>query len=156
MGGLIILGAILIPTLLFADLTNIYIIIILITTIWLGFIGFIDDYIMVFKKDKKGLAAKFKILGQVTLGLFVGLMMYYHPDIVIRERTSDISFIESIEKVETDDLRDVANDLYSKKNIKSTKSTISRSLKLLISKALERFSNRRGSLSCRLGPSEGG
>ena len=124
MGGLIILGAILIPTLLFADLTNIYIIIILITTIWLGFIGFIDDYIMVFKKDKKGLAAKFKILGQVTLGLFVGLMMYYHPDIVIRERTSDISFIESIEKVETDDLRDVANDLYSKKNIKSTKSTI--------------------------------
>ncbi len=76
------------------------------------------------KRIKKGLAAKFKILGQVTLGLFVGLMMYYHPDIVIRERTSDISFIESIEKVETDDLRDVANDLYSKKNIKSTKSTI--------------------------------
>ena len=71
MGGLIILSAILIPTLLFSRLDNIYIIIMIISTIWLGGIGFIDDYIKVFKKDKKGLAGKFKVLGQVFIGLFV-------------------------------------------------------------------------------------
>lgn len=124
MGGLIILGAILIPTLLLADLTNIYIIIILITTVWLGLIGFLDDYIKVFRKDKKGLAGRFKILGQVTLGLFVGLMMYYHPDIVIREKVSGVSFIESMASQESGDLGTVAEGLFSKKDTKSTKSTI--------------------------------
>ena len=86
MGGLIILSAIIIPTVLFAKLENIYIQVMLISTVWLGVIGFIDDYIKVFKKDKKGLAGKFKILGQVGLGLIVGLIMVFHSDIVIKEK----------------------------------------------------------------------
>ena len=81
MGGLIIIAAILVPTLLFAKLDNIYIILMIVSTIWLGFIGFLDDYIKVFKKDKKGLAGKFKVLGQVGLGLIVGITVYFHPDI---------------------------------------------------------------------------
>ena len=86
MGGLIILSAIIIPTILFAKLENIYIQVMLISTIWLGLIGFVDDYIKVFKKDKKGLAGKFKILGQVSLGLLVGLIMVFHSDIVVKEK----------------------------------------------------------------------
>ncbi|MBE0637745.1 MAG: phospho-N-acetylmuramoyl-pentapeptide-transferase [Bacteroidales bacterium] len=124
MGGLIILGAILVPTLLFADLTNIYVIIILVTTIWLGFIGFVDDYIKVFRKDKKGLAGRFKILGQVMLGLFVGSMMYFSPQIVIREKTTDISFINSVEMAENLQVSETTQNLYLANNIKSTKSTI--------------------------------
>ena len=85
MGGLIILAAILIPTLLFTKLDNIYIIIMIISTLWLGVIGFIDDYIKVYKKDKKGLAGRFKILGQVGIGLIVGLVMVFHADIVVKE-----------------------------------------------------------------------
>lgn len=84
MGGLIILAAIVIPTLLFADLTNIYIILMLVSTVWLGTIGFIDDYIKVFKKNKKGLAGKFKVIGQVGLGLIVGATVYFHDDINTR------------------------------------------------------------------------
>lgn len=90
MGGLIILSAILIPTLLFSRLDNIYIIIMIISTLWLGSIGFIDDYIKVFKKDKKGLAGKFKVLGQVFIGLFVGLVMVFHNDIVIVDESKFI------------------------------------------------------------------
>ena len=86
MGGLIILSAIIIPTILFAKLQNIYIQVMLISTIWLGIIGFVDDYIKVFKKNKKGLAGKFKILGQVGLGLLVGLIMVFHSDIVVKEK----------------------------------------------------------------------
>ncbi|MDP4289472.1 MAG: phospho-N-acetylmuramoyl-pentapeptide-transferase [Bacteroidota bacterium] len=86
MGGLIILGAILVPTLLFSKLDNIYILLMLFTTVWLGMIGFLDDYIKVFKKDKKGLAGKFKILGQILCGVVIGLTMYFHPAIVIREK----------------------------------------------------------------------
>ncbi len=86
MGGLIIIGAILVPTLLFAKLGNVYIILMIITTLWLGTIGFIDDYIKVFKKDKKGLAGRFKIAGQIGLGLIVGLTLYLSNDVVIRER----------------------------------------------------------------------
>ena len=86
MGGLIILSAILIPTLLFARLDNIYIQVMLISTIWLGIIGFIDDYIKVFRKDKEGLAGKFKILGQVGIGIIVGLVMVFHSDIVVKEK----------------------------------------------------------------------
>lgn len=84
MGGLIILSCILIPTLLFAKLHNIYIIILIITTVWLGFIGFLDDFIKVFKKNKEGLAGKSKIVGQVGVGLIVGLLLYFHPDVTIR------------------------------------------------------------------------
>ncbi|MDC3305303.1 phospho-N-acetylmuramoyl-pentapeptide-transferase [Flavobacteriales bacterium] len=85
MGGLIILAAILIPTLLFTKLDNIYIIIMIVSTLWLGAIGFIDDYIKVYKKDKEGLAGRFKILGQVGIGLIVGLVMVFHGDIVVKE-----------------------------------------------------------------------
>jgi phospho-N-acetylmuramoyl-pentapeptide-transferase len=84
MGGLIILGAIIIPTLLFARLDNIYIILMLIATVWLGTIGFIDDYIKVFKKDKKGLAGKFKVIGQVTIGIIIGIGLYNSNSVVTR------------------------------------------------------------------------
>jgi phospho-N-acetylmuramoyl-pentapeptide-transferase len=86
MGGLIILGAILIPTLLFAKIMNIYILLMLFVTIWLGLIGFLDDYIKVFKKNKEGLAGRFKILGQIVAGLVIGSVLYFHPGIAIRER----------------------------------------------------------------------
>jgi phospho-N-acetylmuramoyl-pentapeptide-transferase len=86
MGGIIILAAIIIPTLLFARLDNIYIILMLITTVWLGFIGFLDDYIKVFKKNKEGLAAKFKLVGQVGIGLIVGLGIYFSDGVRIKER----------------------------------------------------------------------
>lgn len=86
MGGIIIIASILIPTLLFAKLHNVYIILMVITTLWLGLIGFLDDYIKVFKKNKKGLSGKFKIIGQVGLGLIVGGTMYFSDDIVIIEK----------------------------------------------------------------------
>lgn len=88
MGGLIILAAIIIPTLLFAKVHNVYIVLMLIATVWLGAIGFIDDYIKVFKKNKEGLKGKFKIVGQVGIGLIVGSVLYFHPDVVIKERVS--------------------------------------------------------------------
>jgi phospho-N-acetylmuramoyl-pentapeptide-transferase len=85
MGGIIILSAILIPTLLFAKLHNIYVITMLIATVWLGAIGFIDDYIKVFKKNKEGLAGKFKVVGQVGVGLIVGTILYFHPDVQVHK-----------------------------------------------------------------------
>ena len=88
MGGLIILLGILVPTLLFAQLENIYIILMLVTTVWMGVIGFIDDYIKVFKKDKEGLAGRFKIMSQVGLALIIGWTMYFHPDIVVRQQVT--------------------------------------------------------------------
>ena len=86
MGGLIIILATLIPVFLFAKLDNIYIIILIVTMIWMGAIGFIDDYIKVFKKNKDGLKGRFKIVGQVSLGVFVGLMLYFNPDVVVKEK----------------------------------------------------------------------
>lgn len=92
MGGLIILSAILIPTLLFARIENIYIILIIISTLWLGAIGFLDDYIKVFRKNKKGLAARFKLLGQIGLGLIIGFSLYFNSNVVIqREIISPVS-----------------------------------------------------------------
>ena len=88
MGGLIIIAAIIIPTLLFAELNNIYIVLLLIATLWMGFVGFADDYIKVFKKNKEGLSGRFKIVGQVGLGLIVGLTLFYHPDVVVRDYLS--------------------------------------------------------------------
>jgi phospho-N-acetylmuramoyl-pentapeptide-transferase len=95
MGGLIILLGILVPTLLFARIDNIYIILMLITTVWMGAIGFLDDYIKVFKKDKEGLAGRFKIMGQVGLALIIGWTMYFHPDIVVRERMAMPANVQS-------------------------------------------------------------
>ncbi len=89
MGGIIILLAILLPTVLFADLTNIYIQVMLVATVWFGAIGFIDDYIKVFKKNKKGLAGKFKIMGQVVGGILIGSMLYCSPDVTIKEKIID-------------------------------------------------------------------
>src|ERR1043165_5599278 len=82
MGGLIIIGAILIPTLLFARIHNVYIVLMLVSTIWLGLVGFLDDYIKVFKKNKEGLAGRFKIAGQIGLGIIVGSVMYWNENVV--------------------------------------------------------------------------
>ena len=95
MGGLIILSAIVIPTLLLAKLDNVYVITMLVTTLWLGLIGFIDDYIKVFKKDKAGMPGKFKVFGQVVLGLGVGLLLSFHPDIASTKTT--IPFVKGNE-----------------------------------------------------------
>ncbi|MFC5627152.1 phospho-N-acetylmuramoyl-pentapeptide-transferase [Algoriphagus winogradskyi] len=105
MGGLMIMAAILIPTLLFADLNNIYIILLLITTVWLGAIGFVDDYIKVFKKNKEGLAGRFKIIGQIGIGIIVGSTLYFNESVVIREFTNPVSIEEGV--VETPTYRDV-------------------------------------------------
>jgi phospho-N-acetylmuramoyl-pentapeptide-transferase len=94
MGGIAIIMAIVIPTLLLAKLANTYIILLLTATLWIGAIGFLDDYIKVFKKDKKGLAGKFKVFGQVSLGLVVGLVLYFHQDVVVRELEAPVAMIE--------------------------------------------------------------
>ncbi|MDC1106496.1 phospho-N-acetylmuramoyl-pentapeptide-transferase [Prolixibacteraceae bacterium] len=89
MGGVIIILSILVPTLLFADLSNTYIILMIITTIWLGAIGFVDDYIKVFRKNKDGLAGRFKVVGQISLGLIVASTLYLSNDVVVREKVLD-------------------------------------------------------------------
>ena len=113
MGGIIIIISILVPTLLLARLDNIYIILMLITTIWLGSLGFLDDYIKVFKKDKEGLHGKFKIIAQVGLGLIVGLTLYFSPDVIIRENIEFRNQDNVIEKVS-----------YVEEGVKSTQTTI--------------------------------
>jgi phospho-N-acetylmuramoyl-pentapeptide-transferase len=89
MGGLIILGSILLPVLLFARLDNVYILLMIATTLGLGLIGFLDDYIKVFRKNKEGLAGRFKIVGQVSIGLLVGAVLYFHPDVTMRRKWVD-------------------------------------------------------------------
>ena len=88
MGGLIIIMATLIPVILLAKLDNIYVMLLIVTTLWMGTIGFIDDYIKIFKKDKEGLKGKFKVVGQVGLGLIVGYVLYFHPGVTVRTETS--------------------------------------------------------------------
>lgn len=88
MGGLIIIWSTLVPVLLFADVENIYVILLVITTVWMGIIGFVDDYIKIFKKDKKGLKGRFKVAGQVVLGLIVGATLYFHPEVTVKEKDS--------------------------------------------------------------------
>jgi len=121
MGGVIIIASILIPTLLFTRLDNIYIILMIVTLIWMGFIGFIDDYIKVFKKNKDGLSGKFKIVGQIGLGLIVGITMYLSDDVVIRERpivTDPSSNSSVVLSNSPNSEQEVHND------VKSTKTTI--------------------------------
>ena len=113
MGGLIIILSILLPTLLFSRLDNVYILLLIMATIWMGGIGFLDDYIKVFKKNKEGLRGKFKIIGQVGLGLIVGLVLYFNEDVVVREFDGESSNTEIL----IDDHREYAD-------IKSTKTTI--------------------------------
>ncbi|MET6991557.1 phospho-N-acetylmuramoyl-pentapeptide-transferase [Sediminicola arcticus] len=112
MGGLIIIIATLIPVLLFAKLDNIYVILLIITTIWMGIIGFIDDYIKIFKKDKEGLKGRFKIIGQVVLGLIVGATLYFHPQVTMKEANRTVI---------TENYTVVAQ---SGNEIKSTKTTV--------------------------------
>ncbi len=90
MGGLIIILSTLIPVLLFAKLDNIYVILLIFTMVWMGIIGFVDDYLKVFKKDKAGLKGRFKVLGQVVLGLIVGTTLYFHPEVTMKERSKTI------------------------------------------------------------------
>jgi len=124
MGGIIILASIIIPTLLFAKLDNIYVLLMLLATVWLGLIGYLDDYIKIFKKNKEGLAGKFKIIGQVGLGLIVGLTLFFSPDVIIREKVkvSDMTLREKTE------LLDSAKNYAAQQEIsmerKSTKTTI--------------------------------
>ena len=92
MGGIIIILATLIPVLLLARLDNIYVIMLIVTTLWMGAVGFTDDYIKVFKKDKAGLSGKFKVMGQVGLGLFVGAVMYFHPGVTIKQEKINPQF----------------------------------------------------------------
>ncbi|MDF2156844.1 phospho-N-acetylmuramoyl-pentapeptide-transferase [Algoriphagus sp. CAU 1675] len=105
MGGLMIIAAILVPTLLFANLNNIYIILLLVSTVWLGGIGFLDDYIKVFRKNKEGLAGRFKIIGQIGIGIIVGATLYFHEDVVIREFQNPVSIEEGV--IETPAYQDV-------------------------------------------------
>lgn len=112
MGGVIIIVAILVPCLLLGKLHNIYMLLMIITTLWLGSLGFADDYIKIFKRDKEGLHGKFKIIGQVGLGLIVGLTLYLSPDVVMRE---NIEIQKPGENVEV---------IHKSQTIKSTKTTI--------------------------------
>lgn len=116
MGGIIIIAAILVPTLLMAKLDNVYVILLIATTVWLGLIGFLDDYIKVFRKNKEGLAGRFKIIGQVSIGLIVGLTLYFNDSVVIREETSVA--VASIA------LAVNQGDLKSEYDVKSTKTTV--------------------------------
>ncbi|MCX6300667.1 MAG: phospho-N-acetylmuramoyl-pentapeptide-transferase [Bacteroidia bacterium] len=124
MGGIIILASILVPTLLFAKLDNVYVILMLLTTVWLGAIGFVDDYIKVFRKNKEGLAAKFKIAGQIGLGLIVGLTLFLSDDVMIQEKVS-VSDLTARERTE---MLDPSSPVTSQDEIsmerKSTKTTI--------------------------------
>ena len=120
MGGIIILSSILIPVLLFGRLNNVYVILMLITTVWLGLVGFIDDYIKVFKKNKEGLRGKFKIAGQVVLGLLVGAVMYFSPNVVVREKIpTPESAVEQVAVPQSDFVPKEA--LIIPKDVKSTK-----------------------------------
>lgn len=114
MGGIIILMAIVFPTLLWAKLNNIYIILMLISTLWMGSIGFVDDYIKVFKKDKKGLRGIFKVIGQVGLGIIVGATLYFHPEVTIKEQ---------LPVVQTEQFESANGPSYGDA-VKSTKTTI--------------------------------
>jgi phospho-N-acetylmuramoyl-pentapeptide-transferase len=123
MGGIIILAAIIIPTILFANLSNIYIQLMLLTTVWLGLVGFMDDYIKVFKKNKKGLAGRFKILGQVSLGLMVVAAMMISDDVLVRESVRSGSGEEVVETY-TDPVTGRLQEQVKTQEIKSTKTTI--------------------------------
>lgn len=121
MGGLMILGGIIIPTLLFAKLNNVYIQLMIASTIWLGLIGFLDDYIKVFKKNKDGLKGKFKVIGQIGIGLIVGCTLYFNDSVVVKEKlyakSANTEFFE-------DQVIEGNLPKYSKEETKSTKTTI--------------------------------
>ncbi len=115
MGGLIIISAILVPTLLFARLDNVYVILLLVSTVWLGLIGFLDDYIKVFKKDKEGLKGTFKVIGQVGLGVIVGLTLYFHEQVVVREFRGQIDY-NQVEQTPFNDIKSTITNVPFLKN----------------------------------------
>jgi phospho-N-acetylmuramoyl-pentapeptide-transferase len=119
MGGIIIHISLLIPVLLFGDLRNVYVILMIVTTVWLGLIGFLDDYIKVFKKTKDGLKGRFKILGQISLGIIVGLTFYFSDDIVVRERVP----VQQITVIQPADTPAPARQ-FEMKDMKTTTTTI--------------------------------
>ena len=121
MGGLIIIAAILIPTLLFAKLDNIYVQLMIFSTVWLGVIGFIDDYIKIYKKDKGGLAGRFKVVGQVGLGVIVALVLHFNDDVVVREQYKVATVQEAPEGVE---VKNINGQLMYFKDVKSTTTTL--------------------------------
>ncbi len=123
MGGIIILAGIVIPTLLFAKINNTYIILMLVTTIWLGFIGFTDDYIKVFKKNKQGLAGKFKVMGQISLGLMVVATLLFSPDVVVREPVKSATG-EWMKELVTDPETGEQKVQITTHEVKSTKTTL--------------------------------
>ena len=124
MGGIIILASIVIPTLLFAKLDNIYVILMLVTTIWLGLMGFIDDYIKIFKKNKAGLEGRFKLVGQIVLGFIVGVVLFFSDDVIIIEKVSlsDLSAREKTELLDPSAQNNVQGEISMER--KSTKTTI--------------------------------
>ncbi|MDB5019510.1 MAG: phospho-N-acetylmuramoyl-pentapeptide-transferase [Pedobacter sp.] len=117
MGGIMILLGILVPTLLLANLTNIYVILMITTTVWMGAVGFLDDYIKVFKKNKEGLAGRFKIVGQVGLGLIIGYTMYSNPNIVVRQKVVESNVVKSDAPMI---LRQKGETYYYTQDVKST------------------------------------
>ncbi len=121
MGGLIIIAAILIPTLLFAKLDNIYIQLMVFSTVWLGLIGFIDDYIKIYKKDKAGLAGRFKVIGQVGLGIIVALVLHFNDNVVVREQYKIATVQEAPEGAE---IKEINGQLMYFKDVKSTSTTL--------------------------------
>jgi phospho-N-acetylmuramoyl-pentapeptide-transferase len=125
MGGLIIIAAILIPTFLFTKLDNVYIITMIVSVIWLGLIGFVDDYIKVFKKDKEGLRAKSKLIGQVGLGVIIGSILYFNPNVVVRENSAISSNVVISQGGNiVDDINNSEDMASTAVNVKSTKTTI--------------------------------
>jgi phospho-N-acetylmuramoyl-pentapeptide-transferase len=123
MGGLIILAAIIIPTILFARLNNVYVILMLFTTALLGFIGFVDDYIKVFLKNKKGLAGKFKVLGQVTLGIIVAFTLFVSEDVKVREHVKDENGM-NLQEILVDPVTGEQTVQFVTEDVKSTVTTI--------------------------------
>ncbi|MEM8762548.1 MAG: phospho-N-acetylmuramoyl-pentapeptide-transferase [Bacteroidota bacterium] len=117
MGGLIIIMSTLLPVLLFADIKNIYVILLIVTTLWMGVIGFIDDYIKIFKKDKKGLKGRFKVMGQVVLGLIVGAVLYFHPQVTLKEKDATrITEALVVEQVNGEEIKAVRTNVPFFKN----------------------------------------
>jgi phospho-N-acetylmuramoyl-pentapeptide-transferase len=117
MGGLIILAGILVPTILLANLTNVYVLLMIVTTIWMGAVGFVDDYIKVFKKNKEGLAGRFKVVGQVGLALIIGWTMYFNPNIVVRKTVDETAASKSNAPMV---LRQKGDKFYYTQDVKST------------------------------------
>jgi len=113
MGGIIIIISLLIPTLLLAKLDNVYVILLIVTTLWMGTIGFIDDYIKVFRKNKEGLKGRFKVLGQISLGIIVGATLYFHPSVTVKNENAQASRMTQIN-----------HSIKEMEEVKSTKTTI--------------------------------